>query len=1050
MKKLMIHSKLLHLHLNLSSMFIIKKVFFLFIHFILYSISITAQPYTGPDIVTGLQAYWKFDEGRGVQTADASGNDINGTLQSGTTWAQDGMTGNALSLDSVDSYVDFGTSILNLDSGLSVSLWIYRRGDNSAGSSNESLISRSQYGYPFLIQLQNSGYIKTFIRGTEFGYVTSNTRLEDNEWNNVVMTYKSGERILYINGTLDKTDTVVTGNLYTASGGSLPNIRIGCNGTGSNSMWGFIDEVRIYNRVLSADDVLALYDGSGLDTTPPLPVDTVNDGLGDDMAWTVSTTSISANWTGTSDTESDVVKYYYAIGTTPGSTDVVDWTNNGLHCSFFHGGLSLTIGISYFVSIKAENSAGLESTITSSNGVNVISFDFSNLIEQVVDKRAHGPIDVINYPQNLPPLEEIINKPLCETPSSGLFTWRDTWGGSNNDYSNEINQIGLKAIRTASYYNEMLRDNEMRRLAEVKDSANVQVMFTILSHVRGYFGDFRNRDGSINLVNDQLFIDSYINFVDTMLNRFGPNGAYFQENPAVPYQPILYWEIWNEPSLHYLLGSDRYPNDLTQVEKADLYARLLIASYNYIRANPEWDDVKIVAMSTAGVHNEIPDFIDSVHAKVQLHGGDPSQCYDILSFHPYTHDCPPDIEDIVVNQETGNINYTYSVINETAKTREVMDKWGNEDKPIWFTEVGWSRFSDDSLPDGRLHPVTERQQAAYVCRLYAITMRLGVEQVHVMFVINGDGSRSGFFDRDHSWYEQAHAAQNFVRLMPKPKIVSAINDGDLGYYAYWINPDAEDPDAEPIVMAWNAEGPKMVNFTVDGNWQYKLVDMFGDSVLINPQKGQIEIPIGPWPVYLVKTNIPNSLQPVILVTPASPVAYNNVILGNHEDITFTVKNIGNVTLTGTVTVNSPFSIVGDAGYSLDADQSKDIIVRFAPLQAGIISDTIIFSGAQKEEITVTGIGIDITSSIYNPELNNELLIYPNPAKSDITVEFPGSETGNISIKIYNIHGRLILFENKKLSNNTIHFNNLNINNGVYGIEIIYKKNTYHSLLLINQ
>ena len=264
MNKLIIHSKLSHPHLNLRSMFIIKKVFFLLSHLILYTISITAQPYTGPDIATGLQAYWKFDEGGEVQTADASGNGISGTLQSGTTWTQDGKSGNALSLDSVDSYVDFGTSLLNLDSGLTVSLWIYRRGDNSTGSYNESLISRSQYAFPFLIQLQNSGYINTFIRGIEVPkgtYVTSNIRLEDNEWNNVVMTYKSGERIIYINGTFDKTDPVVTGNLFTASGGSLPNIRIGCNGTGSNSMWGFIDEVRIYNRALSADDVLALYDG---------------------------------------------------------------------------------------------------------------------------------------------------------------------------------------------------------------------------------------------------------------------------------------------------------------------------------------------------------------------------------------------------------------------------------------------------------------------------------------------------------------------------------------------------------------------------------------------------------------------------------------------------------------------------------------------------------------------------------------------------------------------------------------------------------------------
>ena len=144
----------------------------------------------------------------------------------------------------------------------------------------------------------------------------------------------------------------------------------------------------------------------------------------------------------------------------------------------------------------------------------------------------------------------------------------------------------------------MLRDNEMRRLAEVMDSAHIKVMFTLHSYVRGDFGDFRYPNGSLHYENDQLYINSHLSFIDTVLHRFGPNGIYFQENPAVPYQPILYLEMLNEPSLHYMLGSDRYPNDLTQVEKADLYARLLIASYNHIRSNPEWDDVKIVAMST--------------------------------------------------------------------------------------------------------------------------------------------------------------------------------------------------------------------------------------------------------------------------------------------------------------------------------------------------------------------------------------------------------------------------------------------------------------------
>ena len=101
----------------------------------------------------------------------------------------------------------------------------------------------------------------------------------------------------------------------------------------------------------------------------------------------------------------------------------------------------------------------------------------------------------------------------------------------------------------------MLRDNEMRRLAEVMDSAHIKVMYTLHSYVRGDFGDFRYPDGSLHHENDQLFINSHLNFIDTVLNRFGPNGIYFQENPSIPYQPILYVEMLNEPSLHYFIDN---------------------------------------------------------------------------------------------------------------------------------------------------------------------------------------------------------------------------------------------------------------------------------------------------------------------------------------------------------------------------------------------------------------------------------------------------------------------------------------------------------------
>jgi hypothetical protein len=515
-----------------------------------------------------------------------------------------------------------------------------------------------------------------------------------------------------------------------------------------------------------------------------------------------------------------------------------------------------------------------------------------------------------------------------------------------------------------------------------------------------------------------------------MIYRFGPGGEFFQENPTVPYEPILYWEIWNEPDLYYMLGED-YSNYLTTAQKADLYARLLIASYNHIRSKPEWNDVKVAAMSAAGVGDEIPDWIDLVHTAVQANGGDPASCYDILSIHPYTHDCPPDIEDIMTSNGV-DINYTYSLVNETAKTREVMAEWGNENKPVWFTEVGWSRYNGPN-PNGRPFPVTERQQAAYVCRLYAMTIRLGVDQVHVMFVIDGDGSNSGFFYTPPSgprvWYEQAFAAQNFIRLMPVPKITSAISDGDLGYYAYRINPNANDPNAEPVVMAWNALGPITVNFPVDPSSNYLLYDMLGDSVSISLQNGQLEILIGPYPVYVVKGS---SVPSYTIVKPPEELKVDSVttnlvglswIASSSSGIAgYTVlrDGVAQSTITDTSFVDTGLTPNTSYSYSVKAYTSDNV------------------SSLPSNEVWAKTKDIPGTMVIEKPGVQGEFNVYgnfPNPFCSTTRIQFYVPADGHVSVQVFNIFGQLLSvpFEGnvKAGSYQSLQIDGTNLNSGIY-------------------
>jgi formylglycine-generating enzyme required for sulfatase activity len=93
------------------------------------------------------------------------------------------------------------------------------------------------------------------------------------------------------------------------------------------------------------------------------------------------------------------------------------------------------------------------------------------------------------------------------------------------------------------------------------------------------------------------------------------------------------------------------------------------------------------------------------------------------------------------------------------------------------------------------------------------------------------------------------------------------------------------------------------------------------------------------------------------VTP-SPLAFGSVAVGGAADLTFTIKNTGGGTLSGTVGAGAgAFTVVSGSGsYSLTAGQEKAVMARFAPTAAGAQQYVLPLGSSACADLTCTGTG----------------------------------------------------------------------------------------------
>jgi hypothetical protein len=198
----------------------------------------------------GLVGWWRFDEGSGTVASDSSGYGNNGTVYDALP--VDGKYGKALSFPLNDGYVDLG-DILRFETGdFSVSFWVkYTSGTWAFINKGYAFHGINGWGiaYENGVSVALQGRVGT----------PSNAPLTENVWNFVTVTFdRDGLGKTCINGVLK--DSYDISDKQTISGTADP-LYIG-RYLGAMDFEGIIDEVRIYNRALSAAEIQADYQKS--------------------------------------------------------------------------------------------------------------------------------------------------------------------------------------------------------------------------------------------------------------------------------------------------------------------------------------------------------------------------------------------------------------------------------------------------------------------------------------------------------------------------------------------------------------------------------------------------------------------------------------------------------------------------------------------------------------------------------------------------------------------------------------------------------------------
>ena len=216
------------------------------------------------DVTNGLVGEWKFDEDAGTtstQTYDASGNGNNGTLTSGAARATSTCRiANCISFATgTGSYVNVpDASTLNFGtSSFTIAAWV-----NRTASGTNIILGKRVYPPGYIIYFTGTQLVLQVNDASPNAYVVG-AYTDYNNWHHiaVVVNRSTNTAYYYLDGALQGTGTAL--NPATGSVNNSGYLGMGRDQSDGGSLFGGnLDDVRLYNRALSADEVRQLWNSN--------------------------------------------------------------------------------------------------------------------------------------------------------------------------------------------------------------------------------------------------------------------------------------------------------------------------------------------------------------------------------------------------------------------------------------------------------------------------------------------------------------------------------------------------------------------------------------------------------------------------------------------------------------------------------------------------------------------------------------------------------------------------------------------------------------------